>query len=316
MKRNLIYAAALSLAVFCLAGCNQTAPEDKEEMTVSPGDLEIVEPAPVEENPAPVKEPEVEVEEPAEPVHEFRPGIWLGKNDVGYTAYYEFLPEQSLAASCNLDYGIIQGYEYEGSGDEVTFTLTSYTSHGGQHQDVLEHTPSEMLPPADSSFPATVEEVSKDEFILHWDHALPETLTFVQDGDVRLEDFPFHCNAALAEMALDYYAAHSGVSAEEIAEMNLGVMTNVDNTVTIQLYHNLGDHNSNAAWYIVDRFTAAGTDLTSGAEINLLEDETETTEPEQNIEPELPEEPIVDEEIPSEEEIPETVPGEIYAEQN
>ena len=61
-------------------------------------------------------------------------------------------------------------------------------------------------------------------------------------------------------------------------------MTNEDNTVTVQLYDNLGDHNSTAAWYIVDRFTAEATDLFTGEDFALEEAEAEfPTFPEEHI---------------------------------
>ena len=45
--------------------------------------------------------------------------------------------------------------------------------------------------------------------------------------------------------------------------------TDNDGSVTIQVYENLGDHNSTAAWYTVDRTTAAGTDA-DGHKVELL----------------------------------------------
>jgi len=310
MKRNLIY-AALSLCLL-LAGCDGTQ-EQPEPAPTSPSDLVVAEPAPAEEEvSAPVEESPAEVEEPveAEPPFQFRSGIWLAKNDVGYTAYYQFWDDQPYAMSCELDYGVIQGFVYDGTGNDLVFTLGSFSGHGGLHHDVLGHFPYESLPSVNSSFPARVEVISEDEFILHWEHTLPETLTFVQEWEATLEDFPFHCNAELGQLALDYYSVNSGVPFEEIVGMQLGVMTNVDNTVTIQLYENLGDHNSTAAWYVVDRFTATGIDLTSGEEVNLL-----PQEPEVIPEEALPEEPLP-EELPETEDILETeeLPGEIYAE--
>ena len=44
--------------------------------------------------------------------------------------------------------------------------------------------------------------------------------------------------------------------------------TNDDGSVSIQVYENLGDHNSTAAWYTVDRMTATGTD-SSGNDVDL-----------------------------------------------
>ena len=50
--------------------------------------------------------------------------------------------------------------------------------------------------------------------------------------------------------------------------MTSAAQTNEDGSVAIQVYENLGDHNSTAAWYTVDRITAAGTDG-SGNEVDL-----------------------------------------------
>ena len=62
--------------------------------------------------------------------------------------------------------------------------------------------------------------------------------------------------AELEKMALDYYEAHTGYRPSLSASQ-----VNDDGTVTIQLYDNMGDHNSTSAWYTVDPKTAVGTDL-------------------------------------------------------
>ncbi len=60
----------------------------------------------------------------------------------------------------------------------------------------------------------------------------------------------------LEKMALDYYEAKTGyrptLSASQVNE---------DGTISIQLYDNMGDHNSTSAWYTVDPKTAVGTDV-------------------------------------------------------
>ena len=60
----------------------------------------------------------------------------------------------------------------------------------------------------------------------------------------------------LEKMALDYYEAQTGyrptLSASQV---------NDDGTVSIQLYDNMGDHNTTSAWYTVDPKTAVGTDI-------------------------------------------------------
>ena len=64
----------------------------------------------------------------------------------------------------------------------------------------------------------------------------------------------------LCNLALDYYRTNSGASAGETQDLAAAAQANEDGTVTIQVYENLGDHNSTAAWYTVDPVTAQGTD--------------------------------------------------------
>ncbi len=304
MKRNLTYAAAAVLLTVGLAGCGLAAPENPSPAAnASPSDLELSQPAPAEpvaSSPAqssqPV-EPEAEVQEP---VYEFPTGIWLAKNDVEFTSYYQFLPESQIALSCSLDYGIIQSYRYEGNGHELVFTSDSYGAHGGKSHEVLHSF--DFLPSPEGTFSVLVEDVDDQQFKLHWEHALPETLTFVQDDNTRLEDFPFLCNAALSQLALEHYLGTAALPEEELEGMTTGVMTNVDNTVTVQIYQNLGDHNSAAAWYILDRFTAQGTNLLTGEEVDLLAELPAEEPPAEDTPAEdIPVDGTTGEELPTEE---------------
>lgn len=269
MKRSMILAACLCLCLSHLSGCAQQEEAPDTLQQSAPSQNQPVEPIPEQpEQPAPVEEVPAEPEEPAEPPYEFPSGVWLAKNDVGYTNYYTFDP--GGMTSCSLDYGMIVSYSYEGSEGGLTFTPVAYDNHGGLHHNVPGSYPAEYLPDPESTISATIEEVSDDEIILHWENDLTETLTLVQDNGEEPDEFPtFFCNAELASMAIDHYA--QTVPYEDLMGMTGSSMTNVDNTVTVQLYENLGDHNSTAAWYIVDRFTATGTDLLSGEEIDLLE---------------------------------------------
>lgn len=248
MKRHLIYAA---LTLCLLAGCGSEKEQPAPVPTpASPSDLQVVEPAPAEEEiPAPIDETHTAPEAPAEekPAFQFRPGIWLAQNDVGYSNYYHFEPDTPSGSYVSLEYGLGMSFTYEGTAEALTFHLEGH----------------------DEEKTACAEIIDDEKFTLNWADSLPETLSFVGEG--TLEDHPFYCNAKLSEMALDHYAVHYGIPPEELEGMTGGAMTNVDNTVTIQLYQNLGDHNSTAAWYVVDRFTATGTDLTSGEEIDLLD---------------------------------------------
>lgn len=60
----------------------------------------------------------------------------------------------------------------------------------------------------------------------------------------------------LEKMALDYYEKQTGYRPSQVASE-----VNQDGTVSIQLYDNMGDHNSTSAWYTVDSKTAVGTDV-------------------------------------------------------
>ncbi len=95
---------------------------------------------------------------------------------------------------------------------------------------------------------------------------LPDGSQFKMSHDPELspENLDFYSNTELCDMALNYFTAHN-----DYTPSNAAALTNSDGTVTIQLYDNLGDHNSNTTWYTVDRFTASGTDDSTGEEIQL-----------------------------------------------
>ncbi len=283
MKRRMIMAAALCLSLLSLTSCAQQQEEVTQQQQPEPipeqsAPIQIEEPAPVQEQP-PVQEPEL----PQEPVYAIPSGVWLAATDVGYSNYYYFNAEEHSGQYVSLDYGLGMPFSYGGSGKKLIFFLGEEAA----------------------AYPATLETNGPDSFKLIWEDSLPETLTFVSEG--TLEDFHFYSNDALAQMAIEHYAEEDE---DETPPTQYGVMTNEDNTVTVQLYDNLGDHNSTSAWYIVDRFTAMGTDLLTGEEIDLLTDE------ETPVEEELPAEGESHEEspLPSEEEMPPADGEEVLAE--
>ena len=271
MKRNLIYAAALA-ALLLLSGCDRTAQEETPPPQQSaPVQSQPADPAPAQDAvPAPEELPEEEPA-PSEPVYEMASGVWLAATDLGYSNYYYFNAEEQSGSYVSLEYGLGMPFCYEGSGDALVFHLEGH----------------------EEPQPAVVEAAAENAFTLKWENSLPETLTYIGEG--TLDDFHFYSNNDLAMLAMERYTEDSGETPSQA-----GAMTNEDNTVTVQLYDNMGDHNSTAAWYIFDRFTATGTDLLTGEEIDLLEE---------------PEAPIPDVELPAEGELPaeEELPGEAYA---
>lgn len=72
-------------------------------------------------------------------------------------------------------------------------------------------------------------------------------------------------NEQLKNMALDYYEAKTGYRPNSVA-----LQVNADDSISIQLYDNMGDHNSTSDWYTVDKDTAVGTDI-MGNKIDLKE---------------------------------------------
>ena len=67
-------------------------------------------------------------------------------------------------------------------------------------------------------------------------------------------------------MALEDYRAKNDPDDESL---QAAAMDNGDGTSTIQIYQNLGDHNSTAAYYIVDRCTGEGQNISNGTEVDL-----------------------------------------------
>lgn len=285
MKRRMIMAAALCLSLLSLTGCAQQQEEvtqqQPEPIPEQSAPIQTEEPAPVQEQ-QPVPEPEL----PQEPVYEIPTGVWLAATDVGYSNYYYFNAEEHSGQFVSLDYGLGMPFSYDGSGKQLVFFLGEDAA----------------------AYPAALEENGQDSFKLIWEDNLPETLTFVREG--TLDDFHFYSNDQLAQMAMERYTEEDE---DDTPPAQYGVMTNEDNTVTVQLYDNLGDHNSTSAWYIVDRFTAMGTDLLTGEEIDLLAEEEETPA-EQLPTEELPAEETPTEEIPAEVETPPAEGEEVLAE--
>ncbi len=271
MKRNLIYAAALA-ALLLMSGCDRAVQEETPgTQQTTPVQEEPAEPAPAQD-PAPEQLPEEEIV-PAEPVYEMDSGVWLAANDLGYSNYYYFNAEAQSGSFVSLEYGLGMPFTYEGSGNDLVFHLEGH----------------------EEPQPAVVEASSVDSFTLVWENSLPETLTYIAEG--TLEDFHFYSNNDLAMLAMEHYTEDSGETPGQA-----GAMTNEDNTVTVQLYDHLGDHNSTAAWYILNRFTATGTDLLTGEEIDLLKETVEELPDEDETPAE--EEVSTEDEIPAEEEVP------------
>ena len=167
----------------------------------------------------------------------FTPGTWL--SDGGQ--YYFFDEGDTTGRTASLDDGSGVGFSYTLNGTDATFSM------GG----------------ADNSSACTVSR-DGDTITLAWEDGTTELLTYVSDQGS--DTFRFYSNQELADLALTYYQENNG--AQDNQDLTSAAQTNEDGSVAIQVYENLGDHNSTAAWYTVDRITAAGTDG-SGNEVDL-----------------------------------------------
>ncbi len=167
----------------------------------------------------------------------FTPGTW--RSDGGQ--YYFFDEGGTTGRTASLEDGTGVGFTYSVAGTEAAFSMGA----------------------ADNSSACTVRR-DGDTVTLEWADGTVEHLTYVSDQGS--DTFRFYTNQELADMALAFYREQSG--GQTAGSLEAAAQTNDDGSVSIQVYENLGDHNSTAAWYTVDRLTAAGTDG-SGSSVEL-----------------------------------------------
>lgn len=169
----------------------------------------------------------------------FTPGTWL--SDGGQ--YYFFDEGGAAGRTASLEDGTGVGFTYSIAGMQAAFSL------GG----------------ADNTSSCTVSR-DGDTVTLEWADGTAEHLTYVSEQGA--DTFQFYSNQELADLALHFYQENN--NAQDNQNLVSAAQTNDDGSVSIQVYENLGDHNSTAAWYTVDRITAAGTDR-SGNEVKLAD---------------------------------------------
>ena len=171
-------------------------------------------------------------ETPSAPPNEntaFTPGTWL--SDGGQ--YYFFDAGGTTGRTASLEDGAGAGFTYSLVGTEATFSMGA----------------------ADNASSCTVSR-DGDTVTLLWADGATEKLTYVSEQGS--DTFQFYSNQELADLALNFYKENN--NAQDNQNLASAVQSNDDGSVSIQVYENLGDHNSTAAWYTVDRITATGTD--------------------------------------------------------
>lgn len=181
-----------------------------------------------------------ETAKPSDSAPVFQAGTWFVSSKDS-AAYYFFDADGASGRTASLENGTGVGFTYSVQDNKVTFRM-------GAEDAVVKGT----LTKSDDTHASIVWERETDN---------EETMRFVSDKGS--EDFQFYTNEALCRMAVDYYIKTTG---EDVPQ---AVADTDPETVSIQLYVNMGDHNSNCAWYQVNRQTAKGTDVNTGAEIDL-----------------------------------------------
>lgn len=167
-------------------------------------------------------------------------GTWFvsGKDTA---AYYFFDADGTSGRTASLENGMGVGFTYSVQDNEVTFRMGA--------EDVVVKG---KLTKTDDTHASIVWEDGSDN---------DETMRFISDKGS--DDFQFYSNEDLCKMAVAYYTKTTGEDAPQAA-------ADTDpETVSIQLYVNTGDHNSNCVWYQVNRQTGTGTDANSGDTVDL-----------------------------------------------
>ena len=167
----------------------------------------------------------------------FTPGTWL--SDGGQ--YYFFDEGGTTGRTASLEDGTGVGFAYSMAGTEATFSMGA----------------------ADDTSSCTVSR-DGETVTLEWADGTTEHLTYVSEQGS--DTFQFYSDQEFADLALNFYKESNDAQADQ--NLVSAAQTNDDGSVSIQVYENLGDHNSTAAWYTVDRATATGTDG-SGNEVDL-----------------------------------------------
>ena len=234
MKKFLPVLMAAAVLLGMLGGCHK--PEEVPET------LETV-PAAAVETPTEAAT-EASAEPPTEPqVNDtvFKAGTWMAQ--CGPTSRYYFFDEGGGS-------GAFADMK-DGSGAEFTYVQTG-------DQGVM------YLRGMGAGAACTVVVQDEDHITLAWENRPEEKMTYV--SPLGKDRFHFYTHEELERMALeDYWAKNDPTDGSLMA----AAMDNGDGTATIQIYQNLGDHNSTAAYYRVDRCTGEGENISNGNAVDL-----------------------------------------------
>ena len=241
---------AILLATLILAGC--TAPIIRESVPV----ISEIQTQPVEtetivsiEITVPVETTVPATTEPKEPI--IKQGTWITHGGI-LGRFFVFDANGISGQTIAFKDGAAEKFIYKESDEGILF----YTSG--------------------KEVPAVCHVTVKDDgtMTLEWENEIVEHLSYV--GDLDAEHFHFYTEEELCRMALD---DHKVKHDPDDTTLEAAAGDNGDGSVTIQIYQNLSDYNSTAAWYWVDRITGEGkivgteqpVDITNGTADLLID---------------------------------------------
>jgi len=171
----------------------------------------------------------------------FKAGTWLASGgDTGQ--FYFFDDDGASGRTVSLENGTGCGFTYEQGEGKIIFHMGA----------------------ADHDSPCSVIVTDEEHITLEWEAQSAQILTYY--SPLGSDEFCFYTNEELRRMALKDYETKNGLTD---SGLTVGVESGEDGIVTLQIYQNLSDHNSTAAWYQVDRCTAGGTNRMTGDVIEL-----------------------------------------------
>lgn len=237
MIRKCAFVVSGCVLAALLAGC--AAPDSAATSTAGDGVSSAAASAPSAEQ----AESQTESQDPAAQAIAFQPGAWLAFGGGEYSFFY-FNADGTSGRTQSPETGTGIAFAYEIDGNDVVFHMGA----------------------VDSDAHGTLTMEDDKHITLQWQEGIQEHLSYLSADD--LDTFHLHTDSELCDLALAYWKANA-----ENTTNSDGVMaaadTNLDGTVTIQVYENLTDHNTTHARYTVNRVTATGTEDGSGAAVDL-----------------------------------------------
>ncbi len=235
MRKLLATLCAFAFMLSALAGCQTAAQIQGTETASAAGS-----PAPTPSAPAPT-EPSAAAPAPTEPKPQFKAGTWLATGgEVG--EFFFFDADGASGRAVSLEDAAGYGFTYEQGDGKTIFHMAG----------------------AETPLPCEVVVTDEEHLTLEWEAQYAQTLTYY--SPLGSDEFCFYTDEELCRMALREYEAKNGLTD---SGLRVGAESGEDGAVTLQIYENLSDHNSTAAWYQVDRCTAKGTDMITGDTVEL-----------------------------------------------